>query len=228
MALIYLLDPDKKNQELFAQHLYLVDHVVEKFSLAAELLKRIENRKPDIIILEVNLPDMPGFSLAKILHEKFSFPFMFLTTEGSESNRIIGFELGADEYIVKPYSIKEAVLRVNKVLRLCNRIPSKKTMLIYNYDKQIMEIDSEQHKIFIDNELINLTAGEWKILLYLIQNEGSSMGRDNISSHCLEVHFNGYNRIVDSHIKKIRAKIKEPGWIETVRGHGYRFVGKKI
>ena len=153
---------------------------------------------------------------------------MFLTHLESESNRIIGFELGADGYVTKPYSIKETILRIAAILR-CTIPPTPDSNFEkYECNGNFLCIDEKAHKIFLNETTINLTTLEWKVLLFLIEHDGVALNRENILQKCLETRFNGYERTVDTHIRKIRAKLKSPGWITTIRGYGYAFAGKQI
>ena len=228
MAKIFLLDPDKEERDLFVKYLQLSEYDVEEFSDAASLLEHLKTETPDVLILEVDLPDIDGFQLVKILADKYKFPYMFLTHRGTESDRIIGFELGADEYITKPCSVKETILRIEKVLRLVYKQVTPPPQKKYTYNGRVLSIMKSYHKVLLDGNDINLTSAEWKILLYLTSNENVALSRENILHQCLEVHFNGYERTVDTHIKKSRVKLLDPGWIETIRGLGYRFAGKDM
>lgn len=228
MVKIFLLDPNEQERSIFVKYLELSDYEVQEFSNAETLLEHLKKDSPHILILEVDLPDIDGFKLVKKIKTEHFFPYMFLTHRGEESDRIIGFELGADEYVVKPCSAKETILRIQKVLRL---VYKKKQVIAekkYTYNGRILTIFKSFHKVLIDDKDINLTSTEWEILLYLTSNDTVALSRENILRQCLEVRFNGYQRIVDTHIKKLRIKLLDPGWIETIRGVGYRFVGKEI
>ena len=233
MAFIYILDPNILDSTNLATYLRLSDHKVNVYTHSKDLFIKIEGeigisgQKPDLIIIEATSPDYDGFLVAKRLL-KYSIPFMFITERGEESDRIIGFELGAEEYVVKPYSTKEAALRVEKVLRLINRTKRKAKTMHFKHKESTLTIDNLTHKTYLDNNLIYFTSAEWKILHYLVTNDKVSITRDKLLEECLDFHFNGYKRAIDTHIKKIRAKLLKPTWIETVRGFGYRFVGERV
>ena len=227
MALIYLLDSDINSRKTLNTYLKLSDYNVELFVRSEELFESIKKQKPDLIILEVVSPYFDGFFVSKKLLQ-LNIPFMFVTERGEESDRIIGFEMGAEEYIVKPYSPKETVLRVAKVLRLIQRAQNKIDRILYTLGEETLGIEHSSHKAFINEKEINLTSTEWKVLQYLIANEQVSVAREKLLKECLDFHFNGYKRTIDTHVKKLRAKLGDPRWIKTDRGYGYRFVGKQI
>lgn len=226
MAQILILEDNDSIREAVTGYLELEDHEVHQSSKIEGTLEMVRKTEPDILILDVMLPDGNGFNLAKKIKKEKDYPVIFLTARDQESDRITGFELGADDYVVKPFSPKELVLRVNALLR---RVSSKteengKKWIHGNYT---IEIDKEKHLITENGKNLNLTTAEWKIIEYLSENAGMVLSREKILARCLEYFYEGSERTVDTHIKNIRRKLEDPDFITTVRGFGYRFEGKE-
>lgn len=154
-------------------------------------------------------------------------PIIFLTAKASESDRITGFELGADDYVVKPFSPRELSLRVEAVLRRSGSGGAKPgATMSWVLGKQVLELDEAAHRASVAGNEINLTVAEWKILSYLATHLGVVVGRERLLGESLDyLVAEGSERTVDTHIKNLRAKLGSAGWIETVRGFGYRFSG---
>ena len=226
MAQILILEDNDSIREAVTGYLELEDHEVHQSSKIEGTLEMVRKTEPDLLILDVMLPDGNGFNLAKKIKKEKDYPVIFLTARDQESDRITGFELGADDYVVKPFSPKELVLRVNALLR---RVSSKteengKKWIHGNYT---IEIDREKHLITENGKTLNFTTAEWKIIEYLSENAGMVLSREKILARCLEYFYEGSERTVDTHIKNIRRKLDDPDFITTVRGFGYRFEGKE-
>jgi len=190
----------------------------------------IQARKPDLLIQDVMLPDGDGFLFVKQLRERQDIPVIFMTARGDESDRITGFELGADDYITKPFSPKELVLRVEAVMRRIKlkekESPAANCMKWTDSCGNQMDFNTNRHYLAINSDAITLTAAEWRVLEYLITNYGQLESREQILERCFDYSYESYERIVDTHIKNLRSKLSG-NWIETIRGYGYRFAGKK-
>ncbi|MDF1568049.1 MAG: response regulator transcription factor [Spirochaetaceae bacterium] len=226
MANIYVVEDNESIREAVTGYLQLADHEVSGFGELAGVKEALEEHTPDLILLDVMLPDGDGFIFAKELLSRESIPLIFMSARESESDRITGFEIGADDYIVKPFSPKELVLRVAAVLKRSSSPVSRAVNSTWSLEGHSLATDEDSHKAALDGEPLKLTAAEWKILLYLSSNGGAVVTREQILDRCLEYSFEGYDRTVDTHIKNLRAKLGQPGWIETVRGYGYRFAGE--
>ena len=226
MAHIYVVEDNESIREAVTGYLQLADHEVSGFGDLAGIREAMETNRPDLILLDVMLPDGDGFIFAKELLAQHTVPLIFMSARESESDRITGFEIGADDYIVKPFSPKELVLRVAAVLKRASGPAPVSADSSWTLDGHTLSTDEDAHKASLDGEPLKLTAAEWKILLYLSSNGGAVVTREQILDRCLEYSFEGYDRTVDTHIKNLRAKLGQPGWIETVRGYGYRFAGE--
>ena len=178
---------------------------------------------PDLIILDLMLPKMDGLEICKALQrdpKTGKIPVVMLTAKGEEVDRIVGLELGADDYIVKPFSPRELILRVRAILKRLDSEPADEKKIQYKN----LRIDLESHRVWIGEEEIGLTFTEFNLLLELIQNRGRVRTRDQLLDRVWGYQFEGYARTVDTHIRRLRQKIGDHAdAIETVRGIGYRF-----
>jgi DNA-binding response OmpR family regulator len=194
-------------------------------------------RPPDLIVLDVMLPDGDGFLFAKKLRRNSAVPIIFLTARTSESDKITGFDVGGDDYVVKPFSPRELVLRVNAVLRRASGgeygrkaggadggITGGEKSWLLGKSRFVMNLGA--HKAFLDGTEISLTGAEWRIFEHLAENAGIVISRQRLLGE-LDYIAEGSERTIDTHIKNIRGKLGQPGWIETVRGFGYLFTGSR-
>lgn len=230
MAYIFVIEDNEDLKEAVVSYLELEGHTVKEFKKLYGVRESINSKAPDLIILDVMLPDGNGFLLAKEIRKKHQMPILFLTARASESDRITGFEVGGDDYITKPFSPKELLLRVKAILKRSSEKNKNKTEIIlkYSYNNEVIVIDSAKHKASLENNELFFTASEWKILIFLAEHNGNIVKRSRILNRCLDYITDSSERTIDTHIKNIRSKLKNPGWIETVRSFGYRFRGEKI
>ena len=178
---------------------------------------------PHLIVLDLMIPGIDGFEVCKALkrsEETRNIPVIILTAKGEEIDRIIGLELGADDYVVKPFSPREMVLRIRAVLR---RLTPEETPQTF-WEKEGLRVHYDAHRVEVDGEEAVLTATEFKLLLELIRRPGAVQSRDQLLDKVWGYRFEGYARTVDTHVRRLRQKLGTyAGWIETVRGVGYRF-----
>jgi two-component system phosphate regulon response regulator PhoB len=229
MARIYIIEDNEAIREAVKGYLELNEHEVVEFGKIGNVLESLEVKRPDIIIIDVMLPDGSGFNLAKQIRKKSCVPFIFLTARGEESDRITGFEIGADDYVVKPFSAKELVLRVEAVLKRSapSQADAGSGILKWALDSDVIEMDRGCHTIKENKRVLDFTAAEWKIICYLSENSGIVLSREKLLAECLDYMYEGSERIIDTHIKNIRAKFENENWVKTVRGFGYKFEGKQ-
>lgn len=183
-----------------------------------------ENTRPDLIILDLNLPGMDGLDVARAIRRQGDTPIIMVTARVEETDRLIGLELGADDYITKPFSPREVVARVRTVLRRTKSQPDSGVVL----KSGDLEIDREQYRVIRAGEDINLTPTEFNLLAALASRPGRVYSRLELLEAVQEGSaYEGYERSIDAHIKNLRSKIetdpKNPRYIETVFGVGYRF-----
>ena len=182
-----------------------------------------ENRnKIKLILLDVMMPKLDGWSVLRKIRQESNLPVIMLTARGEEQDELFGFELGVDEYISKPFSPKILVARVEAILK---RVYGD-TKQLKDYDGIV--IDQEGRTVKVDGKPIDLSLREYELLKYLLDNENIALSRDKILNNVWNYDYYGDSRTIDSHIKKIRHKLGKKGkYIETVRGIGYKFEIKK-
>jgi two-component system phosphate regulon response regulator PhoB len=226
MARILIVEDNNFIREAIVGYLLLAEHQALEFSGTKGVLEVFDQSPPDLVILDVMLPDGNGFSLGKMIRKRSDVPLIFLTAKDSESDRITGFEIGADDYVVKPFSTRELSLRVDALLKRC-RFDSRedKDIIRRSLENHTFIMNISSHSLFIDDSSVQLTGAEWKILEYLASQERVVISRSQILSVCLNYFFEGSERTIDTHIANLRAKLGEVEWIKTVRGFGYRFNG---
>ncbi len=180
-------------------------------------------KKPDLVILDLNLPGMDGLDIAREIRRKSDTPIIMVTARVEETDRLIGLELGADDYITKPFSPREVVARVRAVLRRAGTSQESLDVLRIG----ALEIDLSGHDVSLNDEKIDLTPTEFTLLETMASQPGRVFTRLQLLDASQGMAYEGYERTIDAHIKNLRAKIepdaKEPTYIETVFGIGYRF-----
>jgi len=228
MACIVLVEDNAFIREAAAGYLQLDGHKIIEFDCVKDVAETVRRGVVDLAILDIMLPDGNGFNLAKTIKEIDDIPLIFLTAKASESDRILGFEFGADDYVVKPFSPKELALRVQALLKRYSQTTRQVgDVSSWALDGNTLELDCASHRLMMNNEELHLTGAEWKILEYLSRQEGLVVSRERILSECLNYFFEGSERTIDTHIANLRSKLGSSVWIETVRGYGYRFAGTR-
>lgn len=229
MKMLYVVDSNVEEREGIKQYLELSGYEVQAFEDLHGVQVALSRQTPDLMLMEVQFPDGDGFTFLKKLKQTYSFPVIFVTTRVAESDRILGFELGADDYVCKPFSSKELVLRVHALFRRIDvSVSAFKSGSTWTLGNSVLQLDEVSHLFSVDGRQVPLTAAEWRIMSYLVSNSGILITRSQILEHCFDYSFESYDRIVDTHVKNMRAKMGPLGsqWIETVRGYGYRFAGR--
>ncbi|TVQ97296.1 MAG: DNA-binding response regulator [Spirochaetaceae bacterium] len=230
MARVFVIEDNDGLRETISSYLQLEEHTVVSFPRLAGVDDAVRMQRPDLLILDVMLPDGDGFLFARRLRATDRTPIIFLTARTAESDRITGFEVGGDDYVVKPFSNKELMLRVRAVLRRAEapaaseRVPSRWRL---KEGAQELELDEDGHRCRHNGRNVGLTAAEWKILSHLAGNPSIVISRDRLLGACLDYLTDASERTIDTHIKNIRIKLDKAPWIETVRGFGYRFMGDR-
>lgn len=193
-----------------------------------EALEKIGKNNFDLLILDLMLPFYTGEEITKIVRQTSTIPIIMLTAKQSEENKIEGLNIGADDYITKPFSLKELVTRVNTLFRRTIDYSGKSEK--FNYEDDTIKINFKKMEIYRLNKLITLTANEFKVLKILIENKGKVLSRERIIDILFQDIYGGYDRNIDTYIKNIRSKIennsKSPEYIITIYGLGYKFLGK--
>jgi len=220
--LIIVVDDEKDILELVSLHLNKAGYKTKEFSDAKSFLKFIEKQIPELVILDIMLPDMDGYEICKYLksQDKFLFiPVIMLTAKGEEVDKILGLELGADDYITKPFSPRELVARVKAVLRRQKTKYETKTRKIGD----ILLIDLDKYEVFVENKKIDLTTTEFRILEILSSKKGLVYTRDKLLDNLWGQEKAVLDRTIDVHIKNLREKLGKAGsFIKNIRGIGYK------
>ena len=180
---------------------------------------------PDLILLDLMLPDMSGKEICRTIRANTitqAIPIVMLTAKGEEIDRVVGFEVGADDYVVKPFSVRELMLRVQAVLRRSeNRRATESSQVLV---VGTLSIDAEAHIVLVEDKDVKLTALEFRLLQHLVSRKGRVQTRDQLLSEVWGIYAEQTTRTVDTHIKRLREKLGGAGsYIKTVRGVGYRF-----
>ena len=218
---ILIVEDEEDIATLIAHHMEASGYktiVVHSGTMAS---KAMEQRLPDLIILDLMLPDMDGTELCRILKRKEKtrhIPVIMVTAKAEEVDRVVGLELGADDYVVKPFSTRELTLRVKGVLRRLKGPKEGKKVLTHSE----VVLDVEAHKVAVGDKSIELTLTEFKLLDELLRNKGRVRSRETLLNNVWGYTFEGYERTVDTHVQRLRRKLGKHGKIiKTVRGIGY-------
>ena len=192
-----------------------------------ESLEMAQATKPDLILLDVMMPEMSGLDVCREIRKTMATPIIMLTAKGEEIDKIVGLELGADDYIVKPFSPREVIARVKAVLRRFGDSPKPSSVLSFTG----LEINLNNYSVKSNGESVPCTPKEVEILYLLASHPGQVFGRDQILEAVWGIDYNGDSRTVDTHIKRIRQKItynNAPWSIQTIYGIGYKFEVSKV
>lgn len=189
----------------------------------AALSEAFEHPHPDLILLDLMLPDMSGVDVCRTLRadeRTRNIPIVMLTAKGEEIDRVVGFEVGADDYVVKPFSIRELILRIRAVLR--RREQKEHNLVPTTFG--VLRVDEKAHVVWVEDEEIVLTALEFKLLTTLLSRRGRVQSRDQLLNDVWGIEADITTRTVDTHVKRLRSKLgAAANYIETLRGVGYRF-----
>lgn len=219
MALIYIVEDDESIREIETIALKNSNYIVSAFENAKEFYKKLDELVPDLILLDVMLPDESGYDIVRKLRKRPAtqdIPIIMVTAKTTEMNMIKGLDGGADDYIKKPFSIMELITRVKALLR---RTAKEEPKLLKLDD---LVIDHERHVVTVNNEPVDLTYKEYELLRLLMGSQGIVMTRDVIMRSVWDTDFEGETRTVDMHIKTLRHKLGDYGSrIKTVRNVGY-------
>lgn len=219
---VLLIEDDIQMQTLISNYLVNYDFVTLAYANPKDALNSIfvDKESYDIVILDLMLPEMDGFDVAKAIKEKLDIPIIISSARGDIGNKIYGYELGVDDYLEKPYEPRELVLRIEAVL---SRYSKNSSLNISGF-----VIDEAAYSVSVDGYAIDLTKIEFEIFVFLIKNRGKNVSREQIVN-ATTLEYDTKARTIDTHISNIRQKIgddaKEPHYIKSVWGIGYKFIG---
>ncbi len=225
MARILVVEDEKDLQEVLAYNLRQAGHTAIVVGGGKDALAAVTEHRPDLLLLDLMLPDVSGVEICRRLKGDpltRELPIVMVTAKGDEVDRVVGFELGADDYVVKPYSLRELLLRVDAVLRRTapGPVSGEHGMMVFAK----LRIDRDAHRVWVDDEEVTLTALELRLLSTLLERRGRVQSRPALLDDVWGMSGEVTTRTVDTHVKRLREKLGSAGpYIETVRGVGYRF-----
>lgn len=222
-AKILIADDESRIRKLVNDFLSREGYEIIEASDGKEALDVFYDKNPDLVILDVMMPKFTGLEVCKEIRESSSVPIIILTAKDTESDELSGFSSGADEYISKPFSPKILVARVNALLRRSSTFNIEDVL-----DAGKIHIDINAHLVSVDGNEVVLSVKEFELLCYFINNQGIALSREKILDNVWDYDYFGDARTVDTHVKKLRAKLKEYGkYIQTIWGMGYKFEVKE-
>lgn len=224
---ILVVDDEKTIVDVIEVYLKKEGYTVFTASNGTEALKIFNNKKINLIILDLMLPDISGEEICKKIKNQIDIPIIMLTAKVNEDDVLNGFKQGADDYVIKPFSVKQLIARVTAILRRY-KVNKNEIMSFNNRD---LIIDKDKCEVKKKGDIVKLTPSEYKLLLIFSENSKKLFTRNELLDKAIGEEIDAIDRIIDSHIKNLRSKIednsKEPKYILTVYGMGYKFDGKK-
>ena len=224
MSQILVVEDDPDIAELIRHYLEKSGHAVQVLGSGGAVLPKVRGERPDLIVLDLMLPGLDGLMVCQALRSDpltAAIPIIMVTARGDEADRIAGLELGADDYVTKPFSAKELAARVSALLRRAQRLDPADPVVRYGS----ITIDSGRHVVTVDGQEVRLTAKEFLLLLYLAQHRGRVLSRDLLLTDVWGYQYTGGTRTVDVHIRRLREKVRLlTDAIETIKQFGYKLV----
>jgi len=229
---ILIVEDELILQETLAYNLKHQGYEVETAGDGQTAIDKAKQSKPDLILLDIMLPGMDGFEVCRILRKDMSVPILMLTARDDEIDRVVGLEVGADDYLTKPFSMRELIARVRALLRRVRLMQNmnqnnKSIHKVFHFNNLV--IDETRHEAMINDEPLDLKPKEYDLMLYLARHRGHVLSREQILKEVWGWDFFGDSRTIDVHVRWLREKIEEnpakPKRIITIRSAGYRFEG---
>jgi len=225
MARILIVEDEPDLQQVIEFNLKAAGYEVLKAGTGAEGLRLARDGKPDLVLLDIMLPDSSGLEVCRQLKaadQTRAIPVIMLTARAEEIDRVVGFEIGADDYVVKPFSVRELTLRISAVMRRASSPSAEDKTVVFGR----LRMDREAHRVWVSGEEIELTALEFKLLATLYDRRDRVQSRTVLLDVVWGIRADVTTRTVDTHVKRLREKLNDArDYIETVRGVGYRFLG---
>lgn len=218
---ILIVDDEEKIIEVLREYAEFEGYAVDCAFNGMEAVQKCLDNKYDIVIMDVMMPKLDGFSAVKEMRKTNDVPVIMLSARGEEYDKLFGFELGVDDYVVKPFSPKEVMARVGAVLKRRNAT-QRKSCSLYKFEG--LEINIEARTVYVDGVKAELTPKEYELLFYMVKNKGKALSRQTLLKDVWAFEFVGEDRTIDTHIKMLRGNLKQyRKFIITLRGHGYKF-----
>ena len=232
MARIFLVEDSEGLREATAEYLRNDGHDVRVFETGHDVVEAVRAARPDLCILDIMLPGRSGLFIGREIRRFSDIPFIFMTARDDERSRVAGFEAGGDDYVVKPFSPRELVMRVRAVLRRAapelHATSAQRPAAVYCVGEDRLVLDLDSRDSTVNGAAITFTRTEWDILTMLIQEPGATIEREMLLDTVFAYGAGTESRTLDTHLKNLRAKLGTGEWIQTVRGVGYRFMGNAI
>lgn len=222
MYKILVVDDEEKIRELIKKYALYEGHTVVEAGDGMEAVELCKKQDFDIIILDIMMPELDGFSACREIRKYKKTPVLMLSARGEEYDKIHGFELGIDDYVVKPFSPKELMMRVHAILKRSNGDNEEMKGKVVRYEG--LTVDFSGRRVLIDEKKVDLSPKEYDLLFYLVKNRGIALTRDKLINDVWGYDFYGDDRTLDTHIKLLRKSLGDYNkFIVTLRGVGYRF-----
>ncbi|MCL5072896.1 MAG: response regulator transcription factor [Actinobacteria bacterium] len=230
--LIYIVDDEENIREILSYNLEKNGYDVRSFENGVDFLNFYKSKKPDLVILDLMLPDIDGYEICREIRSKSKIPVIILSAKGEELDKVLGLELGADDYIVKPFGVRELLARVKNIFKRTGNGQKENTAILlkedYSFGSIKLFIDEEKHEVRLDNDLIDLNPKEFKTLTILLRNINNLTSRNDLIRKVWGEDYFGDTRTLDVHIRRIRDKMSYKNfgteYIRTVHGLGYKIV----
>ena len=222
MSKLLIVDDEFRIRELIKKYAVFEGHEVDEAEDGEQAVLKVKNGSFDLIIMDIMMPNVDGFEAARRIRKLSSIPIIMLSARGEEYDRLSGFEIGVDDYVVKPFSPKELMMRVGAVLRRSGAAEKDEKNDVFTY--QGLEVDFTARVVTVDGERVNMTPREYELLFYMVHNKGIALTREQLISKVWGYDFFGDDRTLDTHIKLLRKSLGNySNLITTLRGVGYRF-----
>jgi DNA-binding response OmpR family regulator len=230
---VLIVDDERGIIEVLEAYLERQGYEIQSAENGVEALRKVKSFQPDIIILDLMLPDISGEEVCRLVRMESDVPILMLTAKSAEDDRINGIIIGADDYVTKPFSPREVIVRVQAILRRTQKTHAPTENSTMSFNQQHLTIDPIKKEVMVNNEIVTLTPIEYKLLTNMAEYPGRVYSRLDLLEKIQEegMFYEGYERSIDTHIKNLRKKMevdsRTPEYILTVFGMGYKFGGKK-
>ena len=224
METVFILDDDKELVKLLTEFLGEYKFQISSFYAPSALFKSLEHNKPDLLLLDIMLPEMDGFQVLRKIRETSDLPIIMLTAKGEVSDKVVGLELGADDYLAKPFEPRELLARIQSILRRVHHANSMVDLLEFDG----LAIDKLKEQVLLDGEKINLSTSEFEALLLFANNSNEVLDREFLVENLRGITWQTYDRSVDVLVSRLRNKLGETPnqtrFLKTIHGIGYKFI----
>lgn len=221
VARLLVVDDEEKIRSMIKKYAVYEGHEIVEASNGFEAIEMCQNRSFDLIIMDIMMPELDGFSACKEIRKMSQTPIIVLSARGEEYDKIHGFEVGIDDYVVKPFSVKELMMRIQAILKRTQSTNEQgKEILVF----EGLSIDFTGRIVMVDNQVVDLSPKEYDLLFFMVRNRGIALTRERLISEVWGYDYFGDDRTLDTHIKLLRKRLGEyQKFIVTLRGVGYRF-----